>query len=76
MIPVLVPGCEALDGQPAAAIDAAPLAEIGRSGADASEPVTDSNGSDEYKHALVRTLIGRALGEAAARASQRAAGGG
>jgi carbon-monoxide dehydrogenase medium subunit len=72
VIPVVVPGSDALIGQRADAIDAGLLAAIGRAGADASEPVTDSNGSDEYKHALVQTLIGRALREAAGRASSRA----
>ena len=38
-------------------------------GATAAEPVTDSNGSADYKHALVRTMIGRAVRQAAERAS-------
>jgi carbon-monoxide dehydrogenase medium subunit len=71
-VPVVVPGAdEALVGQPALDMDRDVLAALGEAGATASEPVTDSNGSDDYKHALVRTLIGRALGEAARRASER-----
>jgi carbon-monoxide dehydrogenase medium subunit len=72
IVPVEVAGAEALAGQPIDAIDEGLLAQIGRTGADAAEPVTDSNGSDEYKHSLVRTLVGRALGEAAGRAATRA----
>jgi carbon-monoxide dehydrogenase medium subunit len=71
-VPVVVPGAdEALGGQPALAIDPDVLQALGEAGATAAEPVTDSNGSDDYKHALVRTLIGRALNEAARRASER-----
>jgi CO/xanthine dehydrogenase FAD-binding subunit len=71
-VPVVVPGAdEALVGQPALDMDRDVLAALGEAGATASEPVTDSNGSDDYKHALVRTLIGRALDEAARRASER-----
>jgi carbon-monoxide dehydrogenase medium subunit len=71
-VPVVVSGAgEALRGQPAAAIDPDVLEALGEAGATAAEPVTDSNGSDDYKHALVRTLIGRALEEAAKRASER-----
>ncbi len=70
VVPVLVPGAaEALTGQPASAVDEEVLKALGRAGADASEPVTDSNGSDDYKHALVRTLIGRAVREAAGKAA-------
>jgi carbon-monoxide dehydrogenase medium subunit len=71
-VPVVVPGAEeALGGQPALDIDRGVLAALGEAGATAAEPVTDSNGSDDYKHALVRTLIGRALDEAARRALER-----
>ncbi|MFV2062191.1 MAG: xanthine dehydrogenase family protein subunit M [Chloroflexota bacterium] len=70
VVPVLVPGvADALVGQPVGAIDADALTTVGHTAADASEPVTDSNGSDEYKHALVQTLVGRAVNEAAARAA-------
>jgi carbon-monoxide dehydrogenase medium subunit len=72
VVPVLVPGTEALVGQPANALDRASLEAIGRAGAEAAEPVTDANGSDEYKAALVATLIGRAASEAAERAVTRA----
>jgi carbon-monoxide dehydrogenase medium subunit len=71
IVPVMVPDTDAIIGQAATAIDPAVLARIGRGGADASEPVTDSNGSDEYKHSLVQTLVGRAIGEAAGRAATR-----
>ena len=72
IVPVLMEGVSAaLAGQDPDAIDADVLASLGAAGADASEPVSDSNGSDEYKHALVRTLIGRALTEAAGRATTR-----
>jgi carbon-monoxide dehydrogenase medium subunit len=71
-VPVLVPGVEdALVGQPAAGVDEAVLLALAEAGATAAEPVTDANGSDDYKHALVRTMIGRALDEAARRASER-----
>jgi CO/xanthine dehydrogenase FAD-binding subunit len=71
-VPVLVPGAtEALSGQEAAALDADVLATLAEAGATASEPVSDSNGSDDYKHALVRTMIGRAVRQAAGRALER-----
>lgn len=69
VVPVLVPGVDALVGQSATALDVALLAELGRAGAEASEPVSDSNGSDDYKGALVQTLVARALNDAAARAA-------
>jgi len=72
IVPVVVPGAGAIAGQPVEAIDAGLLAQIGRAGADAAEPVTDSNGSDDYKHSLVQTLVGRAITEAAGRAASRA----
>jgi carbon-monoxide dehydrogenase medium subunit len=56
-------------GQPAAAPDAAALAACGQMAADASEPVTDSNGSDAYKHHLVGVMVGRCIREAAIRAA-------
>jgi carbon-monoxide dehydrogenase medium subunit len=56
-------------GQPAAAPDPAALARCGLLAADASEPVTDSNGSDDYKHHLVGVMVGRCLREAAVRAA-------
>ena len=36
--------------------------------ADASAPVSDGNGADDYKHALVIELVARAVRDAAARA--------
>lgn len=72
VVPVLVPGADALVDQPPEALDPASLDALGRAGAEASEPVTDSNGSDDYKSALVQTLVARAAVEAAARASARA----
>lgn len=72
VVPVLVPGASAaLSGQRTSAIDDEVLRLLGQAGADASEPVSDSNGSDAYKHALVQTLIGRAVREAAATAVDR-----
>jgi aerobic carbon-monoxide dehydrogenase medium subunit len=71
VVPVLVPGAEALLDQDAAAIDEDVLREIAVAGAIASGPVTDANGSSEYKHALVATLIERVVREVAQRASQR-----
>jgi carbon-monoxide dehydrogenase medium subunit len=56
-------------GQPAATPDAVALAQCGQVAADASEPVTDSNGSDAYKHHLVGVMVGRCLREAAMRAA-------
>lgn len=74
VVPVLVPGVgSALADQEAGSLDAAVLATLGQAGADAAEPVTDSNGSDEYKHALVATLVGRALVEAATAAQRKGA---
>ena len=74
VVPVVVPGTDAIIGQPVGAIDAGVLAEIGQVGADASEPVSDSNGSSDYKHSLVQTLIGRAVNEAAELAAARVTG--
>lgn len=62
---------EALVGQPADAIEPGAIAAMGRLLADAAEPVTDSNGADDYKHALVVELAGRCVREAAARAGSR-----
>ena len=56
-------------GQPAASPDAGVLTLCGQVAADASEPVTDSNGSDDYKHHLVGVMVGRCLREAAGRAA-------
>ena len=72
VVPVLVPGAEALVDQPPEALEQATLEMLGRAGAEASEPVTDANGSDDYKGALVQTLVARAAVEAAARAAERA----
>lgn len=72
--PVLVPGLDDLLGLPATNLDGSVLKQLGHAGAEAAEPVTDSNGSDEYKGALVQTLVARAITEAAARAVARGAG--
>ncbi len=45
---------------------AAALAAAGESAAEASEPVTDANGSAEYKRHLVAVLVGRAVRAAVA----------
>ena len=63
---------EALIGQPAETIDAEALAAMGVALADAAQPVSDGNGADDYKHALVVELAGRCVREAAARATSRA----
>ena len=70
VMPVLVAQASAaLRGADPAAIDVEVLATVGDAGATISEPVSDANGSDDYKAALVRTLVGRALVDAAARAA-------
>ena len=70
--PVLVEAVDVgLVGQAADDLDGDVLAMLGRSAAQAAEPVSDSNGSDDYKAALVTTLVGRALREASARALHR-----
>lgn len=69
VVPVLVPGAEVLVGQAATALDETTLGRIGHAGAEASEPVSDSNGSDDYKASLVQTLIARAARDAASRAA-------
>jgi len=74
VVPVSVPGTDALVGQPATALDETTLREIGRAGAETAEPVSDSNGSDDYKGALVQTLVVRAAIEAARSAAARSAG--
>ena len=72
VMPVLVPGvADALAGTDPAAIDGTLLASIGEAAARAAEPVSDSNGGDDYKAALVRILVGRAIVEAAERAVHR-----
>jgi aerobic carbon-monoxide dehydrogenase medium subunit len=68
--PVRVPDAEAhVMGQSAADPDQDALAACGLAAADASEPVTDPNGSDDYKHHLVQVMVGRCIREAAARAA-------
>jgi CO/xanthine dehydrogenase FAD-binding subunit len=70
--PTIVPGVAAsASGQDARDIDPAVLASIGEAGAEAAAPVSDANGGEDYKRALVRTLVGRALATAAARAADR-----
>ena len=70
ILPVLIPGAaRALVGQGIDAIDDDVLDGVGTMGADVAEPASDSNGSAEYKHALTRTLIGRAITEAAGKTS-------
>jgi carbon-monoxide dehydrogenase medium subunit len=62
---------EVLVGQPAGAIEEEALSAMGVALADAAEPVTDRDGADDYKHALVVELAGRCVREAAARAGSR-----
>jgi carbon-monoxide dehydrogenase medium subunit len=72
--PVLVGGVEAaLAGQPADDLDREALAGLGRAAAQKAEPVSDGNGSADYKAALAATLVARALTEAARRAMGRSA---
>lgn len=42
-------------------LDPSTLAAAGERAADASDPVTDANGSADYKHHLVGVLVGRAI---------------
>jgi aerobic carbon-monoxide dehydrogenase medium subunit len=75
VVPVTIPGVgDALAGQPADTLDAGTLAAIGDIAASSAEPVSDANGSQEYKAALVRVLVERAIREAARRASAREEG--
>jgi carbon-monoxide dehydrogenase medium subunit len=72
IVPVLIEGtATALAGQDPRSLDPDVLLSLGRSAADAAEPVSDSNGSDDYKAALVATLVGRAITEAAEKAVAR-----
>lgn len=69
VVAVSVPGAaELLAGQAADSIGDDVLESLGETAAGVSEPVSDSNGSDEYKGALVRTLVARAIRDAAVRA--------
>ena len=62
VVPVRVPVGEALlGGQDAAHPEASVLSAVGQAAADASQPVTDANGSVDYKRHLVETLVRRAL---------------
>jgi carbon-monoxide dehydrogenase medium subunit len=73
IVPVAPAGAgQALVGQPADAIDLAAIEAMSIALADAAEPVTDGNGADDYKHALVVELAGRCVREAVARAGSRA----
>jgi carbon-monoxide dehydrogenase medium subunit len=66
IVPVAPPGATApLVGQPAADIDGDALHAVGMTLADASAPVSDGNGADDWKHALVVELAGRAVRGAA-----------
>jgi carbon-monoxide dehydrogenase medium subunit len=60
--PTRAPEAESvLAGLDAAAPDPAIVAAAGKRAADASNPVTDANGSADYKHHLVGVLVGRAV---------------
>jgi carbon-monoxide dehydrogenase medium subunit len=68
VMPVRATASEAmLVGLDAGHVDAAALAAAGESAAEASEPVTDPNGSAEYKRHLVAVLVGRAVRAAIAK---------
>ena len=69
--PVRVPTGEALlVSADAADLNVAMLAAAGRAVADAGDPVTDANGSAEYKRELVRVLVGRCVRQAASSATR------
>lgn len=60
--PVRAPESESLlTGADAAVPDPAVLSAAGERAADTSDPVTDANGSADYKHHLVSVLVGRAV---------------
>jgi carbon-monoxide dehydrogenase medium subunit len=62
VVPVRAAAAEAmLVGLDANHPDAAALATAGEAAAQASDPVTDANGSAEYKRHLVAVLVGRAV---------------
>jgi len=70
--PVRIPDGEAmLVDQDAARLDPVALAAAGQAGAEASDPVADSNGSEDYKRHLVGVLVGRAVRAAIVDASGR-----
>jgi carbon-monoxide dehydrogenase medium subunit len=66
VVPVAPPEAAALIvGQPAVDIDSDALRAMGSTLADASAPVSDGNGADDWKHALVVELARRAVRGAA-----------
>jgi aerobic carbon-monoxide dehydrogenase medium subunit len=70
--PVRIPDGEAmLVDQDAARLDPVALAAAGQAAAEASDPVADSNGSEDYKRHLVGVLVGRAVRAAIVNASGR-----
>jgi carbon-monoxide dehydrogenase medium subunit len=70
--PVLVRGvADGLAGQAPSSLDPTTLDGLGEMAAEAAEAEADANGAVDYKQALVRTLVGRALRQAAATASTR-----
>ncbi len=70
IVPVRASDAETLAvGQSATTPDEAVLEAVGRAAADVADPVTDSNGSADYKHHLVGVMVGRCIREAARRAS-------
>ncbi len=69
---VRVPAAESLlTGLRVATLDPGVLAAAGAVAADLSEPMTDSNGSAEYKHHLVGVLVARAVRAAVTDALRR-----
>ena len=74
LAPVRVPVGEALLArQDAGGPDPEVLAAAGQAAAEASDPVTDSNGSADYKRHLVGVLVGRGVRAALADARERLA---
>ena len=60
-----------MTGQVPGMIDPALLTALGDRAAEAAEPIDEIGASAEFKHAIVRTIVGRAVEAAAARARSR-----
>ena len=74
LTPVRVPDGEAmLVGLDTAHLDPTALTAAGQAAAEASDPVTDANGTADYKRHLVGVLVGRAMRTAVADAARRGA---
>lgn len=70
--PTLAPDPDGeLTGQVPGAIDRGRMTALGDRAAEAAGPIDEEGASAEFKHAIVRTLVGRAVDAAAARARSR-----